>query len=111
MGDRITYDDEGNPVVLKQRPPKPGKARHSFSGQSKNSEICTTPTEQKNHNNFRARASFSGTTNFADYEVNGRLTAIYEIEGKSHDVILEESKLSWTPVCGSGSKAKGKQAF
>ena len=109
MGDNITYDDDGNPVVIKSRPPKPGKARKSFSGPANNFELCSTPTkEQKRQNNSRTRASFSGPSSFTNNASDRRLTAIFEIEGKSYDVNFEESKISWAPVGGSGSKAKGK---
>ena len=43
--------------------------------------------------------------------LSGRLTAIFEIEGKSYDANFEESKISWTPVGASGSKVKGKHCI
>ena len=110
MGDSITYDDEGNPMVVKSRPPRPGKARKSFSGPSDDIGGCITETkQQKSKVNSRTRGSFSGSSCFTDTSSSeGRLTAIFEIEGKSYDVVFEESKLSWTPVGGTSSKAKGE---
>lgn len=110
MDDRITYDDEGNPMVVKSRPPRPGKTRKSFSGPTDNIEDCNTQTKQQKSNaNARTRGSFSGPSCFTDTSSSeGRLTAIFEIEGKSYDVVFEESKLSWTPVGGTPSKAKGE---
>ena len=114
MGDRITYDDDGNPVVVKSRPPRPGKARKSFSCPAGDVDVdgCNTQTkQQKSNSNTRTRGSFSGPSCFTDTSSSeGRLTAIFEIEGKSYDVVFEESKLSWTPVGGTSSKAKGDQA-
>ena len=110
MDDRITYDDEGNPMVVKSRPPRPGKSKKSFSGPPDNHvEDCNTQTKQQKSNaNARPRGSFSGPSCFTDTSSEGRLTAIFEIEGKSYDVVFEESKLSWTPVGGTPSKAKGE---
>ena len=109
MGDSISYDDEGNPIVVKSRPPRPRVIRNSFSGPSENND-CFAPTkQQKTRTNTKPRGSFSGESPF--YEASsseGRLTAIFEIEGKSYDVVFEESKLSWTPVGGTASKAKGE---
>ena len=51
MDDRITYDDEGNPMVVKSRPPRPGKSRKSFSGTPDNHvEDCNTQTKQQKNN-------------------------------------------------------------
>ncbi len=38
----------------------------------------------------------------------GNMTAIFDIEGNSFDVVLDERKISWTPVSGNG---KGEKTF
>ncbi len=136
MVDNVTYDDEGNPVVVKSRPPRPFKAKHSFATENtfsststevqsfntetevvdfsaNGSESNSSPKQSKSkqytkNQKVRKRSSFSGPSSTQDDSPEHKgLTAIFELDGKSYDVAFEESKISWSPVGGGSSKKKG----
>ncbi len=65
MVDNVTYDDEGNPMVVKSRPPRPFKAKHSFNAAntSSSTEVQSFSTEVQ---------SFNTETEVEDFSANGR---------------------------------------
>ncbi len=109
MDEGVSYDDDGNPVIVKTRPPRPLKPSKSFSGTSKHNDSGGSTKPKLN----KARASFSepGTSSPAGKSGDEKLAAIFDIDGKSYDVTLEGSKISWVPVGSSGAKAKGEFHF